>query len=121
MEHAFRKGKAYICQNQSCQKKFYKYGYGSSSTVRYVYGKSEAELNATLDYIESQGQWRRYEDAQEYSWSGQWCQKMRSTRPDTYGPYFHSQGCMYDWISDNIADIHNIILAQNNNSVNIPE
>jgi len=28
---------------------------------------------------------------------------------------------MYDWIGDNITDIHNIILAQNNNSVNIPE
>ena len=46
---------------------------------------------------------------------------MNATRPDTYGPYFHSQGCMYDWISDNVAEIHNIILAQNNNSVNIPE
>ena len=54
MEHAFKKGKAYICQNPSCQKKFYKYGYGSSSTVRYVYGASEEELNATLEYIESQ-------------------------------------------------------------------
>ena len=121
MEHAFKKGKAYICQNPSCQKKIYKYGYGSSSTVRYVYGKSEAELNARLDFIESQGLWRRHGEAQEYSWSGQWCQTMNATRPDTYGPYFHSQGCMYDWIGDNIADIHNIILAQNNNSVNIPE
>ena len=55
MEHAFKKGKAYICQNPSCQKKFYKYGYGTSSTIRYVYAKSEAELNARLDYIEVRG------------------------------------------------------------------
>tara|TARA_B100001996_G_C18412752_1_gene497559 strand:- start:7 stop:372 length:366 start_codon:yes stop_codon:yes gene_type:complete len=121
MNHAFRNGKAYICQNPSCKKKFYKYGYASSNTVRYVYGASEEELNATLDYIESQGEWRRQGEASHYSWSGQWAQTMKATRPDTYGPFFHSQGCMYDWIGDNIADIHNIILAQNNNSVNIPE
>ena len=121
MTLAFRKGKAFICQNPACKKKFYKHGYASNNNYRHVSAGSEEALNEKLTRIEADGQWRRYEEAQEYSWSGQWCQKMRSTRPDTYGPYFHSQGCMYDWISDNIAEIHNIILAQNNNSVNIPE
>jgi len=116
MIHAFRKGKAYICQNPSCKKKFYKYGYASSNTIRYVYGASEEELNPLLDAIELEGHWRRSgESPVYYSWSGEWCQTMRPTRPDKYGPYFHSQSCMYDWIGDNIVAIHSILLAQNNN------
>ncbi len=122
MEHAFKKGKAYICQNPSCQKKFYKYGYGSSNNVRLVYAHGEEELNSLLDAIEREGAWvRSSSEPEHYSWSGKWCQTMRATNPNTYGPFFHSQGCMYDWIGDNIPAIHNILLAQNNNSVNIPE
>ena len=122
MEHAFRQGKAYICQNPSCKKKFYKYGYASSNTTRYVSAHGQEELNSLLDAIEREGEWRRSdEEPHHYSWSGQWSQTMRSTNPNTYGPFFHSQGCMHEWISDNISHIHNILLAQNNNSVNIPE
>ena len=121
MNHSFRNGKAYICQNPNCKKKFYKYGYAQSRQVRYVYANSEEELNSLLDAIELEGEWRRQDEATHYSWSGQWAQTMRSTRPDTYGPFFHSQSCMYDWIGDNIQPIHNILLAQNNNYANIPE
>ena len=123
MEHSFRQGKAYICQNPNCKKKFYKYGYAQSHQVRYVYANGEEELNSLLDAIEREGDWRRSPNSEpvHYSWSGQWCQTMKATSPNTYGPFFHSQSCMYDWIGDNIQPIHNILLAQNNNSVNIPE
>ena len=123
MNHAFRNGKAYICQNPSCKKKFYKYGYASSNTTRYVYASGEEELNSLLDAIEREGEWRRSPNSEptHYSWSGQWAQTMRATSPNTYGPFFHSQGCLYDWVGDNIQSIHNILLAQNRNSVNIPE
>ena len=121
MTHAFRQGKAFICQNPACKKKFYKHGYASNSDYRYVHAATEEALNEKLDYIEAEGQWRRDGTPTHYSYSNYWHQGMRSVTNVEYGPFFHSQGCMYEWIGDNISHIHNILLAQNNNSVNIPE
>ncbi len=121
MTHAFRQGKAFICQNPACKKKFYKHGYASNSNYRYVTAATEEALNEKLDTIEAQGQFRREGTPIKYQWSNYWYQNMRSVNQVDYGPFFHSQGCMYEWIGDNISHIHNILLAQNNNSVNIPE
>ena len=121
MTHAFRKGKAFICQNPACKKKFYKHGYASNSNYRHVYASSEEALNEKLDIIEAEGRWRRDGVNHHYQYSDSWYQGMRSVSQQDYGPFFHSQGCMYEWIGENIPDIYNILLAQNNNSVNIPE
>jgi len=121
MTHAFRQGKAFICQNPACKKKFYKHGYASNSNYRYVTAASEEALNEKLERIEADGQWRRDGTPTHYQYSHYWHQVMRSVNNVEYGPFFHSQGCMYEWIGDNISHIHNILLAQNNNSVNIPE
>ena len=121
MTHAFRQGKAYICQNPDCKKKFYKYGYASNNTYRHVSADSEEALNEKLDTIEAQGQFRRDGTPTHYEFSHYWYQGMRAVNQVDYGPFFHSQGCMYDWIGENIPEIYNILLAQNNNSVNIPE
>jgi len=121
MTLAFRKGKAFICQNPACRKKFYKNGYASNSSYRHVHAGSEEALNEKLALIEEQGQFRREGTPQHYQYSDYWWQGMRSVNQVEYGPFFHSQGCMYEWIGDNIPEIYNILLAQNNNSVNIPE
>ena len=121
MTHAFRQGKAFICQNPACKKKFYKHGYASNSDYRYVNANSEEALNERLDTIEAQGQWRREGAPTHYQYSNYWHQRMRTVNHVEYGPFFHSQNCMYERIGDNIHSIHNILLAQNNNSVNIPE
>ena len=121
MTHAFRQGKAFICQNPACRKKFYKHGYASNSNYRHVSAGSEEALNEKLDTIEAEGQWRREGTPTHYQYSDCWWQGMNKVNPVDYGPFFHSQGCMYEWIGDNIHSIHNILLAQNNNSVNIPE
>ena len=118
---AFRNGKAYICQNPACKKKFYKWGYATSQNYRNVYANTEEELNSMLDAIEREGEWRRDGEPTHYEWSHQWCETMRRVNPVDYGPFFHSQACMYDWIGENIPQIYNILLAQNRNSVNIPE
>ena len=121
MTLAFRKGKAFICQNPACSKKFYKHGYASNSSYRHVSAGSEEALNEKLERIEADGQFRREGTPQHYQYSDYWWQGMRSVNHVEYGPFFHSQGCMYEWIGDNIPDIYNILLAQNNNSVNLPE
>ena len=122
MTHAFRQGKAFICQNPACKKKFYKHGYASNSNYRHVNAASEEALNEKLERIEADGQWRRENGGpMHYQWSDTYYQGMRKVNPVDYGPFFHSQGCMHDWIADNIPQIYNILLAQNNNSVNIPE
>ena len=120
-QRAFRNGKAYICQNPLCKKKFYKWGYATSQNYRNVYANTEEELNSMLDAIELEGEWRRDGEPTHYEWSGQWCETMRRVSPVKYGPFFHSQSCMYHWIGENIPQIYNILLAQNRNSVNIPE
>ena len=121
MTHAFRQGKAFICQNPACKKKFYKHGYASNSNYRHVSAGSEEALNEKLDTIEAEGQWRREGTPTHYQYSDCWWQGMNKVNPVDYGPFFHSQGCMYEWIGDNIPEIYNILLAQNHNSVNIPE
>ena len=120
---AFRNGKAYICQNPACNKKFYKCGYANSSNYKVVYANTEEELNSMIEAIELEGEWRREdnEPPTHYQWADRWQKAMRRVSPIEYGPFFHSQSCMYDWIGENIPQIYNILLAQNRNSVNIPE
>ena len=121
MTNAFRQGKAFICQNPACKKKFYKHGYASNSNYRHVHAATEEALNEKLDTIEARGQFRREGAPTHYQYSDYWWQGMRKVNPVDYGPFFHSQGCMHEWIGDNIHSLYNILLAQNNNSVNIPE
>ena len=52
MTLAFRKGKAFICQNPACSKKFYKHGYASNSSYRHVSAGSEEALNEKLEHLE---------------------------------------------------------------------
>jgi len=121
MTHAFRQGKAFICQNSACKKKFYKQGYASNSNTRHIHANTEEALNEKLEYIEAQGQWRRDGTPIKYEWSDYWYMNMRTVNQQDYGPFFHSQGCMYEWIDDNIQSIHQLLVAQNHNSANIPE
>ncbi len=122
MTHAFRQGKAFICQNPACRKKFYKHGYASNSAYRHLWGNDIENLREQIRHYEAEGQWRRESGGvNHYQWSDTYYQGMIKVNPVDYGPFFHSQGCMHEWIGDNIPEIYNILLAQNNNSVNIPE
>ena len=120
MTIAFRNGKAYICQNPACRKKFYKYGYGSNSGRRHLWGNDIENLQEQIRHYEANG-WRQDGEINESTYSNNAWVYVEKINHQDYGPFFHSQGCMYDWISDNIPQIYNILLAQNNNSVNIPE
>ena len=120
MTHAFRQGKAFICQNSTCKKKFYKYGYASNSNHRHLWGNGLEDLQQQIDHYEANG-WRRVGEIEESTYNNSAWINMEKINHQDYGPFFHSQGCMYEWISDNISHIHNILLAQNNQSANIPE
>ena len=120
MTHAFRQGKAFICQNPACRKKFYKYGYGSNSGRRHLWGNDIENLQEQIRHYEANG-WRQDGEINESTYSNNAWVYVEKINHQDYGPFFHSQGCMYEWIGDNIPEIYNILLAQNNNSVNIPE
>ena len=120
MTIAFRNGKAFICQNPACRKKFYKYGYGSNSSYRRLWGNNLQDLQRQIEHYEAEG-WRQDGEISESTYNDNAWVNMQKVNHQEYGPFFHSQGCMYEWVDDNIQSIHNILLAQNNNSVNIPE
>ena len=120
MTHAFRQGKAFICQNPACKKKFYKHGYASNSAYRHLWGNDIENLREQIRHYEAEG-WRQDGEISESTYNNSAWVNMQKINHQEYGPFFHSQGCMHEWIGDNIPEIYNILLAQNNNSVNIPE
>ena len=123
MRIAFKKGKAFICQNPDCGKKFYKHGYGNNSLWddrnKQVMGETQAELTQAISDASADG-WRSNDEIyQNYNGHHYTWLEREPTQPQ-FGPFFHSQGCMYSWISQNIEPLYQILLAQNRQSDTIP-
>ena len=128
MTNAFKKGKAFICQNPDCNikgKKFYKHGYGHNDmwvdTNKQVMGETLAELTQAISDASADGWRRRGGDEIYQNYNGHhYVWLMREPTQPQFGPFFHSQGCMYQWISQNIEPLYQILLANNRQSDNIP-
>jgi len=125
MSRAFKKGKAYICQNSDCGKKFYKHGYGHNNTWddthMQVSSETREDLEQAIINASAEGWHRTNNDNIYQSYNNDyyiWLE--REPTQIQFGPFFHSQGCMYSWISRNIEPIYQIILANNHRSDNIP-